>query len=203
MSEKPNTRQQLIEATMAAIAYGGESSVRVSAIATAVGVKEPSVYHFFKNRDALVEAAQIERYRLSYSEMMVPFEMAAAMSETREEFESAVRKVFALVYTPERVPIRSVRKNVLGAAQSSEVIAKAVGEINHEAALALARVMSFGQERGWISKDLDALALAYWGIGQLNGRVIAEMNSDLVNLDEWDKVSVEAVLAVYRYKAPK
>jgi hypothetical protein len=29
------------------------------------------------------------------------------------------------------------------------------------------------------------------------------MNSDLVNLDEWDKVSVEAVLAVYRYKAPK
>jgi len=203
MSEKPNTRQQLINATMAAIAYGGESSVRVSAIATAVGVKEPSVYHFFKNRDALVEAAQIERYRLSYTEMMVPFEMAAAMSETREEFESAVRKVFALVYTPERVPIRSVRKNVLGAAQSSEVIAKAVGEINHEAALALARVMSFGQERGWISKDLDALALAYWGIGQLNGRVIAEMNSDLVNLDEWDKVSVEAVLAVYRYKAPK
>jgi len=203
MSEKPNTRQQLINATMAAIAYGGESSVRVSAIATAVGVKEPSVYHFFKNRDALVEAAQIERYRLSYTEMMVPFEMAAAMSETREEFESAVRKVCALVYTPERVPIRSVRKNVLGAAQSSEVIAKAVGEINHEAALALARVMSFGQERGWISKDLDALALAYWGIGQLNGRVIAEMNSDLVNLDEWDKVSVEAVLAVYRYKAPK
>lgn len=203
MSEKPNTRQQLINATMAAIAYGGESSVRVSAIATAVGVKEPSVYHFFKNRDALVEAAQIERYRLSYAEMMVPFEMAAAMSETREEFESAVRKVFALVYSPERVPIRSVRMNVMGAAQSSEVIAKAVGEINHEAALALARVMSFGQERGWISKDLDALALAYWGIGQLNGRVIAEMNSGLVSLDQWDKVSIEAVLAVYRYKAPK
>jgi len=203
MSEKPNTRQQLIEATMAAIAYGGESSVRVSAIATAVGVKEPSVYHFFKNRDALVEAAQIERYRRSYSEMIVPFEMAAEMSETQEEFESAVRKVFSLVYSSERIEIRSIRKNVMGAAQSSEVIAKAISEINHEAALALARVMSFGQERGWISKDLDALALAYWGIGQLNGRVIAEMNSDLVNLDEWDKVSVEAVLAVYRYKAPK
>jgi len=203
MSEKPNTRQQLINATMAAIAYGGESSVRVSAIATAVGVKEPSVYHFFKNRDALVEAAQIERYRLSYTEMMVPFEMAAAMSETREEFESAVRKVFALVYSPERVPIRSIRENVMGAAQSSEVIAKAINEINHEVALALARVMSFGQERGWISKDVDALALAYWGIGQLNGRVIAEMNSDLVSLDEWNKVSVEAVLAIYRYKAPK
>ena len=100
MSEKPGTRQQLIEATMVAIAYGGESSVRVSAIATAVGVKEPSVYHFFKNRDALVEAAQIERYRRSYTEMIVPFEMAAEMSETAEEFERAVRKIFSLVYAP-------------------------------------------------------------------------------------------------------
>jgi AcrR family transcriptional regulator len=203
MSEKPGTRQLLIEATIAAIAYGGESSVRVSAIATAVGVKEPSVYHFFKNRDALVEAAQIERYRRSYSEMMVPFEMAAEMSETQEEFERAVRKIFSMVYAPERVEIRSVRMNVMGAAQSSDVISKAIGEINHETASTLARVMAFGQKQGWVTKDLDPMALAYWGIGQLNGRVMAEMNSGLVNLAEWDKVSVEAVLGVYRYKAPK
>jgi hypothetical protein len=135
--------------------------------------------------------------------MMVPFEMAAAMSETREEFESAVRKVFALIYSPERVEIRSVRMNVMGAAQSSEVIAKAIGEINQETASTLARVMVFGQERGWVTKDLDPLALAYWGIGQINGRVMAEMNAGIVNLAEWDKVSVEAVLAIYRYKAPK
>lgn len=203
MSEKPNTRQQLIEATIAAIAYGGESSVRVSAIANAVGVKEPSVYHFFKNRDALVEAAQIERYRRSYSEMIVPFEMAAEMSETAEEFERAIRKVFSLVYAPERVEIRSVRKNVMGAAQSSEAISKAISEINHGIASTLARVMVFGQERGWVTKDLDPMALAYWGIGQINGRVMAEMNAELVSLAEWDKVSVEAVLGVYRYKAPK
>ena len=188
---------------MAAITYGGESSVRVSAIATAVGVKEPSVYHFFKNRDALVEAAQIERYRRSYSEMIEPFEMAAEMSETQGEFESAIRKIFSLVYAPERIEVRSIRKNVMGAAQSSEVIAKAIGEINHETASTLARVMVFGQERGWVTKDLDPMALAYWGIGQINGRVMAEMNAGLVNLAEWDKVSIEAVLAVYRYKATK
>lgn len=177
--------------------------MRVSAIANAVGVKEPSVYHFFKNRDALVEAAQIERYRRSYSEMIVPFEMAAEMSETAEEFERAIRKVFSLVYAPERVEIRSVRKNVMGAAQSSEAISKAISEINHGIASTLARVMVFGQERGWVTKDLDPMALAYWGIGQINGRVMAEMNAELVSLAEWDKVSVEAVLGVYRYKAPK
>ena len=37
----------------------------------------------------------------------------------------------------------------------------------------------------------------------LADRVMAEMNAGLVSLAEWDKVSVEAVLGVYRYKAPK
>ena len=203
MSVKLDTRAKLLNATIDAIASGGESSVRVSTVATAVGVREPSVYHFFKNREALVEAAQIERYRRSYAELMVPFEAAALMSDTWEDFERAVRKILAAVYSPERVEIRSIRMNVMGAAQTSQTIAAAVIQINHESAESLARVMTFGQEKGWVTKDLDAMALSYWGIGQLNGRVMAEMNPSQVNLEAWNKVSIEAVLGVYRWKETK
>ena len=203
MSAELDTRSKLLNATIDAIASGGESSVRVSTVATAVGVREPSVYHFFKNREALVEAAQIERYRRSYAELMVPFEAAALMSDTWEDFERAVRKIFAAVYSPERVEIRSIRMNVMGAAQTSQTIAAAVIQINHESAESLARVMVFGQEKGWVTKDLDAMALSYWGIGQLNGRVMAEMNPSQVDLEAWNKVSIEAVLAIYRWKDPK
>jgi AcrR family transcriptional regulator len=200
MAAKPDTRTQLIEAAIVAITYGGEGSVRVSAVAAAVGVKEPSVYHFFKNREALVEAAQIERYRRSYAEMLQPFQMAAQMSDTQDEFERAVRKILTLVYVPERAAVRSIRMSVMGAAQTSPVIAEAVNEVNHESVTLLAEVMAFGQEKGWITKDLDAMALAYWGVGQINGRVMAEMNPSRVDLDEWNKVSIAAVLSVYRYK---
>ena len=203
MSAELDTRSKLLNATIEAISSGGESSVRVSTVATAVGVREPSVYHFFKNREALVEAAQIERYRRSYLEMILPFEAAALMSDTWADFERAVRKIFAAVYSPERAELRSIRMNVMGAAQSSPAIAAAVIEINHETAESLARVMTFGQEKGWVTKDLDAMALSYWGIGQINGRVMAEMNPSQVDLDAWTKVSIEAVLAIYRYKDPK
>ena len=203
MSFELDTRAKLLNATIDAISSGGESSVRVSTVATAVGVREPSVYHFFKNREALVEAAQIERYRRSYAELMVPFEAAALMSDTWEDFERAVRKILAAVYSPQRAEIRSIRMNVMGAAQTSQTIAAAVIDINHESAESLARVMVFGQDKGWVTKDLDAMALSYWGIGQLNGRVMAEMNSSQVDLEAWDKVSIEAVLGVYRYKDPK
>jgi AcrR family transcriptional regulator len=203
MSTELDTRAKLLNATIMAIDAGGEVSVRVSNVASAVGVREPSVYHFFKNREALVEAAQIERYRRSYSEMMVPFEAAALMADSWDDFERSVRKIFAAVYSPDRAQLRSIRKNVMGAAQSSPAIAAAVIEINHETAESLARVMTFGQEKGWVTKDLDAMALAYWGIGQINGRVMAEMNSSQVDLDAWNKVSIEAVLGVYRWKEPK
>ena len=203
MSTELDTRAKLLNATIMAIDAGGEVSVRVSNVASAVGVREPSVYHFFKNREALVEAAQIERYRRSYTEMMVPFEAAAMMSDSWDDFERSVRKIFAAVYSPDRAQLRSIRKNVMGAAQSSPAIAAAVIEINHETAESLARVMTFGQEKGWVTKDLDAMALAYWGIGQINGRVMAEMNPSQVDLDAWNKVSIEAVLGVYRWKEPK
>jgi len=203
MSVELDTRAKLLNATIEAISSGGESSVRVSTVATTVGVREPSVYHFFKNREALVEAAQIERYRRSYLEMILPFEAAALMSDTWADFERAVRKIFAAVYSPERAELRSIRMNVMGAAQSSPAIAAAVIEINHETAESLARVMTFGQEKGWVTKDLDAMALSYWGIGQINGRVMAEMNPSQVDLDAWTKVSIEAVLGIYRWKEPK
>ena len=203
MSTELDTRTKLLNATIEAISSGGEGSVRVSNVAFAVGVREPSVYHFFKNREALVEAAQIERYRRSYVELMVPFEAAALMSDSWEDFERSVRKIFAAVYSPDRAILRSIRMNVMGAAQSSPAIAAAVIEINHETTESLARVMTFGQAKGWVTKDLDAMALSYWGIGQINGRVMAEMNPSQVDLDAWTKVSIEAVLGIYRYKDPK
>ena len=201
MSAELDTRTKLLNATIDAISLGGEGSVRVSTVASVVGVREPSVYHFFKNREALVEAAQIERYRRSYLGMILPFGAAALMADSLDDFERAIRKIFAAVYTPEGVHLRSIRKNVMGAAQSSPVIAAAVIQINHETAESLARVMTFGQEKGWVTKDLDAMALAYWGIGQINGRVMAEMNPSQVDLDAWNKVSIEAVIGVYRYSA--
>ncbi len=203
MSVELDTRAKLLNATIDAIASGGEGSVRVSSVASEVGVREPSVYHFFKNREALVEAAQIERYRRSYAEMMVPFEAAALMADSWDDFERSVRKIFAAIYTPARAEVRSIRMNVMGAAQTSPAIAAAVNEINLENTESLARVMTFGQEKGWVTKDLDAMALAYWGIGQINGRVMAEMNPAEVDLEAWNKVSIEAVLAIYRWKEPK
>lgn len=197
MTQVPDTRTRLIQATIDAIASGGESSVRVQNIATVAEVKEPSVYHFFKNRVELVEAAQAERYRRSYLEMIVPFKAVVEMAETKEEFQTAVRKLFNFMYVTERHEVRSVRANVIGSAQTSSKLAAEIKSMNREVAQELADLITSVQQKNWVRPDMDTLAFAYWVMGQINGRILAEMESDHVDLAAWNKVSVEAVLRVF------
>jgi AcrR family transcriptional regulator len=190
------TRTKLLEATMAAIAENGDAAVRVQKIAESVGVREPSVYHFFKNREALVEAAHIEMYRRSHVAMVEPLQAGAALADNAEDFQRIVKKILSLVYTVEREHIRSTRISVLGAAQSSSIVAEAINQINFDICGGMAEVFVMAQEKNWIRKDVDPLATAYWINGQILGRVMAEMNQSQVNLEQGNTVSEDAILHV-------
>ena len=195
---KEDTRSLLIAAAVELIDQSGEDGLRLQQVAEMVGVSEPSVYHFFKNRTALVEQAQIVRYRRSYFEVLIPFAAAVSLADTQAEFEKAVRKVLALSFAPERNDMRLTRVSVMGRAQSSEVIAEAVVDINAEVVSELARVLNDAQAKGWVNNKHDVVALAYWLVGQFTSRVMAELDLERVNLDEWDKISTEAVLGLFR-----
>jgi AcrR family transcriptional regulator len=86
MAENLDTRSQLIDATVKELVKTGPNALRVSTIAKRVGISEASVYHFFKNKLDLVESSQIESYRRSHLEMVVPFQAAIDLSETNEDF---------------------------------------------------------------------------------------------------------------------
>jgi AcrR family transcriptional regulator len=189
-----DTRTRILEAAMLAISENGEGAIRVQKIAESVGVREPSVYHFFKNREELVEAAHIERYRRSHLEMVRPFQAGAALADNAEDFRRIVKKILSLVYSAEREDIRSIRMSVLGAAQTSPKIAEAIRQINFEVSSKVAEVFATAQEKNWIRKEVDPLAAAYWINGQILGRVMAEMDKERVDLDKWNQISETAVL---------
>ena len=178
---------------MSVIEDTGEGALRVQKIAESVGVREPSVYHFFKNREELVEAAHVERYRRSHLEMVKPFQAGAALADNAEDFRRIVKKILSLVYTAEREHIRSTRMSVLGAAQTSPTIAEAIRRINFEVLSKVAEVFATAQEKNWIRKEVDPLAAAYWVNGQILGRVMAEMDKERVDLDKWNQISETAV----------
>lgn len=200
MSQAPDTRTRLLEATISAIEEGGESAVRVHSVAEAASVREPSVYHFFKNRKELVDAAQAERYRRGYIEMFAPFRTAVDATDSREVFVQAIRNLFSEVFSPDRHEARATRTNVIGSAQKSDKLAKVVNEVNHEIALLLADLLGDCQKKGWVRAEWDPMALGMWVVGQINSRNLVEMNSSQYDLEAWDKIALESVLSIFNPK---
>jgi AcrR family transcriptional regulator len=197
MAEPLDTRSQLIDATVKELLETGPGSLRVSTIAQEVGISEASVYHFFKNKLDLVESAQIESYRRSHLEMMIPFQAAVDLSETLEDFNRAIRKLFAMIHAPERHALRAVRMQALGAAMTSERLRKALNEVNEEVQGRVTDVIKKAQSLGWVNPNSDARSLAYWINGVIMGRVFIEMDPEWGDTSQWDEISVNAVLRAF------
>ncbi len=190
-----STRSRILNAAIKMMETGGESSVRLSAIAEALDIKEPSIYHHFTNRTELVNAAYVEWY-WQCLKTEIPVEAMMVLVDSKEDYVRAVRKSMEWSYQPERHHARAIRVSVLGAAQRNPDLAIAINDINKKFLATIADAASVAQQKGWLRADLDPMATAYWLHGQIIGRTVAEMDPGHVDLAEWDKVSFEAVLGV-------
>jgi AcrR family transcriptional regulator len=197
MSSNSDMRSQMINAAIEMMEVAGEASVRVAKVAEKVGVTEPLVYHHFKNRAALVTAAYAEWYKRC-QDLEVPIDQLMMMVTNQEEYERAIRASLTWSYQPERIAARGVRLSVIGAAQTDPELATAVNEINRRFLTSLAQAMEYAQSQGWVRTDLDPLATAYWLHGQINGRVVAEMDNGCLDLAKWDEVSFDAIFSLIR-----
>ena len=195
MAPVESTRSRIISEAIKMMEDGGESAVRLGAIAENLGIKEPSIYHHFKNRIVLVNAAYVEWY-WHCLKTDIPVEAMMVLVETREDYVRTFRKSMEWSYQPERHHARAIRLSVLGAAQRNPELAVAINEINKKFLATIADSILFAQQKGWARADLDPMATAYWLHGQIIGRTVAEMDPGFVDLAQWDKVSFEAVIAL-------
>ena len=195
MEVAESTKSRILNAAIAMMDEGGESAVRLGAIAENLGIKEPSIYHHFTNRTELVDAAYVEWY-WQCLKTDIPVEAMMVLVETREDYVRVVRKTMEWSYQPERHHARAIRLSVLGAAQRKPELAVAINDINKKFLATIADAALVAQQKGWLRTDLDPMAIAYWLHGQIIGRTVAEMDPGHVDLAQWDKVSFEAVLGL-------
>ena len=131
MSVGEDTRSRILDAAIEMMDSGGEASIRVAAIAAKLDIAEPSIYHHFTNRAALVEAAYVEWYWRCL-EIQVPMSTIMALVDSREEYLRAIVKSVTWSYHKDRHAARAVRISVLGAAQRNPQLANAINDINRK-----------------------------------------------------------------------
>jgi AcrR family transcriptional regulator len=196
VSTDRRTRDRLIDATIDVLETRGEQAVRLREIAEAIGVTQPAIYHFFANRDRLIEAAQAERYRRDNDDILRRFVAVARTATNAEDFFRIVEDNLRAAYSPDRRERRIRRLNVVGSCQFRPEGQRLLAETQAELVAVLGGVFQRAQDRGWARNDLDPFAIASWLTGQINGRVFSELDPDHDPPEDWNRVSLTAVMAV-------
>ena len=192
MADGSDTRSRLLDATIEVIATRGESAVRMVEIAKAAGIKQPSIYYFFSSREDLVVAAQLERYRRAVGESLSQTESDLVSAATRDEFVDRVSQVLRLALSDDRRDVWAVRLGLLAKAMTNESVLREVNDAAFEGNAELAAMFERAQAAGWVRGDVSALTLTVFVRSLIFSRLIAEMDGERYDRDEWIGLAIEA-----------
>ena len=195
MTPQPSeTRDRLLQATIAIIEEHGEAAVSVDAVGKAAGVTAPTIYNYFRNRDALVAAAQAVRFDDRLAEDFTAFASVVDGIHTREQFVEITTWLLQAFSNPERAALRMNRIGALGAVGGraelqQEVVARFTALCSQ-----LADVIRPLQDRGIVRADLDLLAFSAWFTGAITGRLFIELGETAIDAAAWDRVMLDSTL---------
>ena len=186
----------MLEAAIDIIETDGEAGVRVDLVAEAAGVAKPTLYHFYKNRDGLIIAAQAERYRRSLLYGFPTISEMVQACRSREEFSSVLRNLIRSFALDEGKRRRRVRVQVLGSAASRPLLRAEIEAVETAVASEFQRVFGIAQQRGWIGAQVDLDIVARWWFGVMLGRHLVDSVFNEEQSDKWTDVTLRALEAV-------
>jgi AcrR family transcriptional regulator len=190
------TRDRLLEAAIAVIEADGEQAVKVHDIATRAGVTEPSIYHYFGDRNGLIEHAQAIRFGQGQRKILEDFASAAARCRNADQFLALVRSLLVASYDSQGAQRRLARVNVIGSAAARPSLTKQLANQQQLSNELLGEALAIAQVRGFIRPDLNCEMFAAWVIGMGTGRILIELDPATQGSPEWNALAVDAVLAL-------
>lgn len=157
---RADKRALILEAAMRVFARMGYHGARVSDIAREAGIAYGLVYHYFRNKEEILNTIFQERWGVFLEAVEA---VATSPSATREKLSS----IAGLILGAYRVRPEFVKVFVLELQRSSRF--KEPGQIRAVGRLfqTLARILRDGQAKGEIRADLDPEVACYVFIGGL------------------------------------
>lgn len=184
---------------MRAIDEGGEGSVNVHRVAKEAGVTVPSLYHFFGNREGLVEEAQVHRFEEGLRLVGISLDEVLAGATTKKQYRDTIRKWLVSVTGANNSNFRRTRTTVIASAVNNPSLAARIAEIQDTHVRRMGTFLSYGTKKGWVDADIDIEAVIFWTITQLNGRMIIELDPKNRYSDSWNALFIKSIMQALRF----
>ena len=189
-------RTKILDLAIAAIDAGGEAAVRVNHIVEEAGVTPPVLYYHFGNRDGLVIAAQIERYSRQIRQDIEAIGQRVSQCQTREELQTTLVDIWEKTLVG-REESRWRRVSVVGSAFARPELEAEVLRAQDEIVAGLVAVLQPCNERGWLREGIDLPSAVAWQHGLLLSRVFIERGAQQGEPDEWDRLTLDALVNAF------
>lgn len=195
-------RANILELAIKQIEDHGESTLRLRAIAADAGIALPTLYHYFENREALVTAAYAERYRSNLAHTLDPFLAAVEECTNREEFVDAMKSLYRNSFPVQRSGVRAHRSETIGRAFHDPILRESIVKTMRETIVPGVDAMEIAQSKGWISRDLDPEAFAFWNLAHISSLIIVEILDDEAALTRFQNLMIDALMSLLSLESP-
>lgn len=177
-------RGRLIDSALVFIDRDGIDGARLRDIVEHADMTTGSLYWFFKNRRALINAALAERYVRKMRQLTDAAEEIIAKGLVIGDPLDLLTEITVRVGDPDRAMARRERVQVLAAALDDPILAKQVADVQRTLLAQLTNVVRIAQEKRIIRSDVDAYSVAVMIQSTTVGLASVDLAPDLLPRDD-------------------
>jgi AcrR family transcriptional regulator len=190
-------RLRLIDSTLFMIDRDGIDGARLKDIVEHADMTTGSLYWFFKNRRALINAALAERFVRKMRTLTNLVTEAFSHSADFNDPLLIMNEITVQPNLPDRVDARAERVQVLAAALEDPVLAKHVADIQRQLLKQISDIVKEAQIQKFIRPDVDPYAVAVMLQSTAIGLASIDLAKDLMpDLTAWNDLMNIVVLAL-------
>lgn len=174
----------------------GEKAFRLRQVADEVGVRESTLFYYFNNREDLIVAAHIERFKNNLRVTIDPFIEAVRTCESQIAFIQIVKDVFVHSFTGNRKEVRLIRSELIGNSRNRVNLQEALSDAIDLSLSEAIESLNIAKSNGWLRESVDARTLAVFILSLISSYVIPEVMDDRYLSAEWEKMAIHAITAL-------
>jgi len=193
-----DTERRILMAAVALVDEHGAAGLRISDLVESSGRSVGSIYHFFGNREGLVEAVRAYRFDPTWEHDLAQMQMVVDQVETLDQLLDAVEIVQASYMEPDRQEMLWHRVAAIGSARARPNLQEVLAQKQLEETAAFESWLRTLQSKGIVGESVDLYDAAVFLQAFTFGRILAVLDgTDRLSSEGWAKnarLAVEAVL---------
>ena len=194
------TRQRIIDAAAHLAASSGDEAVRILDVAAAAQVSTGAMYHHFENREDLMAAVHLERYRGSMPADLAFMDSLVDIAVDAQALKAGLLELTRVVNRPERSVVRRNRAATIGLSLHQPTIAAALALEQRRTTETMSAALARAQARGMIDPSVDTTAAALMFQAIALGLVLADVDPEgAPTADAWEALVGRLLDAVLLY----